>query len=405
MLLQAGSILSYSTNVHPGENLAGVCRVLAEDVVRVRDAVCPGRRFGVELRLGGRAAAEIFPDHSLAPVPERVSSIQKVLTDNNLFLFSLNAFPLRDFHQAEVKRDVYLPDWTERARIDTTVQLCRLLAELLPEGIDGTVSTAPGGFKDNRDRAALAKEYAEGFAEAVGALKRLRDETGKTIILAPEPEPFCFLETVDEFADFYRDAFLPELRKKLVADGSSATLAEETARRHFGINLDACHLAVEFENPAEAVAKLLASGITIAKVHISSAARVRNPFHNPGGMEKLAKLAEPRYLHQTFARDGEGKVIYRYEDLPEFLRLDKNELKQVAEVRTHFHLPLFGDCDGELATTSDVTRELLREIMSRGLRPHLATETYTWPLLDAGGVHEGIARELLWTIDALGTAC
>jgi len=138
MLLQAGSILSYSTNVHPGENLAGVCRVLAEDVVRVRDAVCPGRRFGVELRLGGRAAAEIFPDHSLAPVPERVSSIQKVLTDNNLFLFSLNAFPLRDFHQAEVKRDVYLPDWTERARIDTTVQLCRLLAELLPEGIDGT---------------------------------------------------------------------------------------------------------------------------------------------------------------------------------------------------------------------------------------------------------------------------
>ena len=51
--------------------------------------------------------------------------------------------------------------------------------------------------------------------------------------------------------------------------------AESVARHHIGVCYDACHMAVEFEEPAQALGKLKAAGIKICKFQISSALKLR----------------------------------------------------------------------------------------------------------------------------------
>ena len=55
------------------------------------------------------------------------------------------------FHGKRVKEDVYLPDWQDIKRLEYTNLMADLLAELLPSdlGLNGSVSTVPGAFKEN----------------------------------------------------------------------------------------------------------------------------------------------------------------------------------------------------------------------------------------------------------------
>jgi len=190
--------LSYSTNVHPAETLASLREMLARDVGAVRDRVRPDGIFGVELRLGSAALRELAADGTRA-------DLRRFLDAQRLAVFSLNGFPLRDFHQARVKEEVYRPDWAEAERQQETIQLCEILAVPLPPDTAGTVSTSPGSFKPWGDHRALRAEFARGFAPVIHALARLKREQGCTIRLAVEPEPFCTLETVREFVDFATD--------------------------------------------------------------------------------------------------------------------------------------------------------------------------------------------------------
>ena len=79
--------------------------------------------------------------------------------------------------------------------------------------------------------------------------------SGKTITLALEPEPCCYLETVEDAVAFFRD-FLrhPELVGELARElGLSVSNSERAVRRHIGLCYDACHMAVQFEEPEQAI--------------------------------------------------------------------------------------------------------------------------------------------------------
>ena len=64
-----------------------------------------------------------------------------------LFIFVINGFPYGGFHHTRVKDQVHAPDWTTQDRVLYTIQLFNILAELLPEGMDGGVSTSPLSYK------------------------------------------------------------------------------------------------------------------------------------------------------------------------------------------------------------------------------------------------------------------
>ncbi len=402
MRLKSGNneyLLSYSTNVHAGESLDDVLRILEADVVRVRDQICADRDFGVELRLGHAAITGLQSEDAL-------NRLGTVLDDNRLFLFSINGFPLRDFHAEQVKQEAYRPDWTEEERQQDTLRLCRILARLLPAGMTGTISTSPGSYKPWGNHPALRAEIARGFAPVIHALHEIYRDQEQLILLAVEPEPFCTCETVVEFVDFVESEIMTHAVQSMVDDfGLDAAEAANAVRRHFGINLDACHLAVEFEDPARAVKELLMARIPIAKLHVSAAARVCEPATNPEGMRLLRGLNEPRYLHQTFARDRRGNVVFRAEDLAPFLELSDRKLGGISEARTHFHMPLTASANAPLGSTSDVTSAILNLLPDIGGPGHLVAETYTWSLLtETDRVHLNIARELEWILSVLAKA-
>ena len=140
MLLSRGHHLAYSTNIHPGETWPETLRALEEHTLAVRARVCPGRRFGIGLRLSDEASRQLSE-------PAELLHFRRWLDRNDCYVFTINGFPFGRFHGGRVKEKVYLPDWTSRERLDYTNRLFDLLAQLLPEGVAGSVSTLPGSFK------------------------------------------------------------------------------------------------------------------------------------------------------------------------------------------------------------------------------------------------------------------
>jgi sugar phosphate isomerase/epimerase len=377
--------LGYCTNVHPCRSLEDVRQMLAQHAAAVRDAC--GFDIAVGLWLPAAAMAEVAAD------PKAIDRVHRWLDEHRLTCHTLNAFPFGDFHSTRVKEQVYLPDWTDPRRLDYTRACGRLLAGILPPETAGSISTLPLGFK--------ATARSEGFVTvAIGQLialasdlDRLRTETGRTIRLAIEPEPFCLLETTAETI-----AFFDRLRQAADACGRGSVV-----REHLGVCYDVCHQAVEFEDAATAIGQLDAAGIRINKVQLSCAIELDRPGDEEA-RRALAAFAEPRYLHQTFARRADGQVTAAV-DLTAGLALDPGEDWLAAEIwRVHFHVPVDIDRLGPLGTTR---AELVRAVAALdrlAYRPHLEVETYTWPVLPTGtpgDLNAGLARELVATLAVL----
>jgi hypothetical protein len=130
-----GAHLTYCTNIHPAETWPEVRANLERFVVAVKAKVAPDVPFGVGLRLSARAAEELD-----------LAVLQRLLADNGLYVFTINGFPYGPFHGTPVKETVYRPDWPRARAVAYTNLLADLLIELVPDGIDGTISTVPAVF-------------------------------------------------------------------------------------------------------------------------------------------------------------------------------------------------------------------------------------------------------------------
>ncbi|HVR61081.1 MAG TPA: metabolite traffic protein EboE [Polyangia bacterium] len=394
--------LTYCTNIHPGESWPDVLDNLRAHVTAVKAAVSPERPFGVGLRLSAAAARALA-------APGEVEQLRAFLRDSGLYVFTINGFPHGAFSGIEVKERVYRPDWLEEERVRYSGQLASLLASLLadaPAGLDGSVSTVPGCFAARGGLADVGRALAARLLEHARALWQLREETGRTVALALEPEPACLLETTADAAAFF-DRYLfstDAVRAFAWETGLPTKLAEQALRRHLGVCLDACHAAVEFETPAQALAALDAVGVRVLKVQVSAGLRVTAP--DSAALAELEPFAEDVYLHQVVVRAG--KHLRRFVDLPPALADAANGGGAAAlgdEWRVHFHVPLFLDRLGRFENTSDFVRGLLALLPGRDDCRHLEVETYTWDVLPAAyrdtPVVDAIARELRWTLDAL----
>ena len=362
-------LITYCTNIHPGESWLETFAALKQCIPRVKEAVSPECPFPIGLRLSARAASELSAGGA--------ALFSDWLSAQGCFVPTINGFPFGAFHGTRIKEGAYLPDWRSRERVDYTKQLATLLADWLPEGASGSISTVPVGFK----RHFASGEHLlvrERLLELLLHLERLRQEKGADIILALEPEPACFLETSADLVRFLFRMNFPH-----------------TLQDRIGICLDCCHLAMQFEEPAEVLSLLTASGIRIGKVQVSSALSLRHDRR-----EALIPFQEPCYLHQVVIRSCDG-VLTRYDDLPDALRLHRGEGGD--EWRCHFHLPLFLERTEEFRTTRFFAEQLLSRLDRSVL---LEVETYTWgalpPHLRTGGVADAIIREIRWlqeTID------
>ena len=388
--------LTYCTNVHPGETLLSVRALLKKHVLAVKQAVAPEQPFGLGLRLAA-AAADSLND------AEELARFKAELEADGLYCFTLNGFPYGAFHATRVKERVYLPDWQAPERLRYTQVLARVLGELLPLGVNGSISTVPGCFKPNVNGPDSERLMANAMIDVVAMLVDISRSRGRHITLALEQEPECFLETTNDALSFFEKyLFSREGRQRLVdvADVDPAE-AERVLRRHIGVCLDTCHASVEFEAPLEAWRKLQAAGIAVPKVQISAGLRLAEA--TPDALDALRAFSDGVYLHQTVVR-SQG-VLSRYQDLPEAFA---EAPVAGAEWRVHFHVPIFLRELGMFESTQADLLPLLIELASVADCPHLEVETYTWDVLPEQfrnvPIEEAIARELRFVQDTIGGA-
>ena len=385
MKLNHGRHLAYCTNIHRGETWAETFGALQKHTLAVREKVCPAGIFAIGLRLSRQAAVELSERPALL-------AFRRWLEQNGCYVFTINGFPYGRFHGTRVKEQVYAPDWTTPERLAYTNLLFDLLAELVPEGIAGSISTVPGSFKEFVTSEEAENEIRKNVFHCIEHIARLSEKTGREFHLGLEPEPLCFLENTAETI-----AFFERLRTEHPGD--------VRLDQFLGVNYDACHLAVEFEEPQPALAALAAAGIKISKLHLSSALKVQP---TPAACASLKQFNDDVYLHQVIARDTRGRLKF-FRDLPDALAAGSSVKAGEpggTEWRIHFHVPLHAPAAPPFANTAG---HLLGALDWLAKNPetcqHLEMETYTWevlpPELKSQNVVDQLAAEYHWTLAEL----
>ena len=386
--------LTYCLNVHPGESWNEVFGNVRDKACAVRDRLRTTGLFGLGLRLGQEAATQL-------QAPGVLEEFTAFLKQESLYVFTLNGFPYGGFHQQGLKERVYQPDWRTTARRDYTVQLVDLLAALLPDGQEGSISTVPGSFKPWIIRPGEEPRMVERLVECVAHLAALYERTGKLLHLGLEPEAGCTLETTAETISFFEARLLATGRAFLARRrGCPPEQAEAEIRRHLGVCFDTCHAAIQFEELEPALQAYRSAGIRISKVQLSAALEVHNERSQ---LEALRPFVEPVYLHQVKARTRMG-TLRGWNDLPDALR-DIHPRGEVERLRIHFHVPLYWHGDHLLGTTAaQLTPAFLKAACADPVT-HLEIETYTFDVLPAalraGDVVESVAREFDWALEHL----
>ncbi|MEH2254585.1 metabolite traffic protein EboE [Nostoc sp.] len=392
--------LTYCSNIHPGESWLEVFANLEKYVPNLKSRLSPTEPFGIGLRLADVAAKQLLESQNLA-------EFQAWLTQQNLYVFTLNGFPYGGFHRQIVKDQVYAPDWSTQERVNYTLNLTQILATLLPEGLDGGISTLPLSYKpwweENQVTfETVLKKSCLNIALVVAEMICIREKTGKILHIDLEPEPDGLIENTLEVIDFYQNWLLPiggnYLSEKLNIEQN---FAETQLLEHVRVCYDTCHFSVEYEQPKSVFTRLQSAGIKIGKIQISAAIKVKIPAEIEKRsliVERLRPFAESTYLHQVIERRSDGK-LHHYPDL--ITALPHLEQSLAEEWRTHFHVPIFIHDYQILQSTQDDIATVLHLLQTNNACSHLEIETYTWDVLPSEmkiDLLTSIQREYEWVL-------
>ncbi len=360
--------LTYCTNVHPLQDFASWRRAIPFFAQKL-SGILGWKPFPMGLWFNETVLEVVLKQGK--------DSFHKELEAWGVTTFTLNAFPQRNFHDPIVKGQVYQPDWTDSSRWEYTRRCADLLAELLPEGTEGSISTLPLGWR-NPWGPAQGRLAAEALIHMALHLEKLFRITGRHITLALEPEPGCVLETISQVIDFWND-FLRPAAKTLVAS------AELDA--YLGICFDTCHQAVQFEDPVVSLNALRQAGISVHKMQLSNALEF-SP--DPKGLSRgqRSPFVEPRFLHQTKIHSPQG--LLAFDDLP--LALDSDAELFAHPWRIHYHVPIHMEFIDPNETSPNLTiapirttRQAMLDALGYALHQkmcfHFEVETYTWNVL------------------------
>ncbi|HET7057167.1 MAG TPA: metabolite traffic protein EboE, partial [Nitrospiraceae bacterium] len=300
-----------------------------------------------------------------------------------------------------------LPDWLDEPRLTYTNELAELLAKLLPSdkktpNLEGSISTVPGAFQarvtGDEEEARIARQLLRHLA----VLHGIRERTGRIISLALEPEPCCMLETAGDTIRFVqRHCFSKQAQSRFSAlTGLTQADSEVVLHRHLGVCLDACHMAVECEDPVAAVRSFQRAGIRINKIQLSAGLTVLFDRDPEERLALLERFNDGVYLHQVVER-RQGALI-RYRDLSEAVKAASGDIGS-AEWRIHCHVPLSCEHLGPFTSTRAFVRTLMSMLREEPVSPHLEIETYTWSVLPQEYRDENIVtsvvREMQWILD------
>ena len=407
MWIKPGQLdLTYCTNIHAGESWDEVRASVAQYAVPLKNSCSPDAPFGLGLRLSAIAARQLLSG-------DRLQEFKQFLDEQDLYVGLINGFPFGSFHGERVKTRVFAPDFRDPARVRYTLDLAEILSHLLPECMDGGISTIPLSYKpwilqaSPEGREAAWPGIVTHIVDVAERLVHLRQSKGRFIHLDIEAEPNGLVESTPELVDFFQGPLLsigaPLLASRL---GTSLEGAAQHLRDHIQVCFDVCHMAIQFEDVVHSISMLRSHGIGIGRLQISSALRL---FMNGDATQReeiregLKPLENGIYLHQVVERDADG-ALRRFVDLDEALSAPADGRPR--EWRIHFHVPLFTEEYGNALATQAENRSLLALAAAEDITHHLEIETYTWNVLPERlktGLLASIDREFHWVLDQVCT--
>jgi hypothetical protein len=396
-------------NLHAADDLQGLLAGLRSVTLPLRDRLNWSGPFGIGTYLPATLASHLV---SRAGESDR-RALRRFYVGEGLDPFTFNAFPYGGFQDDGLKERVFEPTWDRRERLSYTLDVARLAEDLarscgcVEEGSHLSISTHCGRFGPWPEDGAQRRVAETTYLECASALGDIASFGGTPILLALEAEPRSSAGDTQELSGFMED-----LGGFTWGGGILGTC------------LDACHAAVEFEEPGAALARSAAHG-PLAKIQFSSALSLRHPGSRPEGRRLLLEMDEPRFLHQVTGRTAEGRLLHA-RDLPDLARLLEgdgagNADKDAAEAwlgcdawRCHFHVPVDLESVGELETTRRDADLILEAVLADPeiwgtTELHLEIETYTWDVLPGvargpGDLVDGLEREYEHVISRLRAA-
>jgi hypothetical protein len=390
MRTEGGFELTYCSNIHPADGWRQVLAKLRQIPPELKRRISPQERFGIGLRLSNAEAAQLLDGGNL-------EELRHFFREEGLYVALLNGFPYAGFHDCCLKDQVFAPDWHTAERVEYTLRLVEILGGLLPENLEGGISTSPLSYK-RWQQAPRWDVLIANVMRVVQAMMTVKLRDGRLLHLDIEPEPDGLLENTREFLDFYGMLLLQGCAILQRESGLSRQGAEDAIREHIAICYDVCHFAVEHEEPAATIGALRAAGVRLGRAQISSAVRVAIPEllkDREALRNDLAELADSTYLHQVIGEEE------RFADLLD--ALPRVSGAESSEWRIHYHVPLFMEHYGRLSSTQAEVRSALT-LLTPDLVKHLEIETYTWGVLPADlkmDIVDSIEREYRWVLDKL----
>jgi hypothetical protein len=384
-------LLTYSTLVHPADNWEQLWASLTTYLPKVKARVSPNQSFGVCIRLAAPSAELLASNRT-----ER-DKLKRFLADNDMYVYTANAFPYGAFKGTVVKEQVYEPDWRTEERTKYTINVADILADIAPDDVSPSIQSAPLGFKPRVTGPDVVASYTEHVLRVTAHLVELEKRTGRVVTLGLEPEPRCFLETTDETIDYFTNHLYSGRTAAALAKSVRIPISEAhmALRRHLGVTFDIGHQAVGFEHIPTSLQKLVDAGIPIFK--LQEAAAMYIPQVSDKVVEALGQFAKTVYLSQTTEKkNGHITHFLNLEDAFAAWKKDPGP----REWRCHFHVPVFLDDLGPFRTTRFALEEALAFHKASPLSRQLEIETYTWDVLPehlkTGDIVEYVCREIEW---------
>ena len=377
--------LSSGLNVGPARNLAAVVEQLDVYAAAIR-ARLGIDTLGVSLWLPPDLAAVLAVDARAR------TRLRAELDARALEVVTLSGVPYaEDGGENSTDGNPYAPDWSEPARLEYTLDLARILVDLLPEdAVRGAVTTLGlgrrAGWDTAKERACsrILRRLSAGLAEVAW-------QTGRAVRVGFQPEPGFVLDATDP----------------------TVTALAKVDRDRIGVCLDLADLACTWEDPARALERLAQAGIPVIRAQVAAAVEVASPA---AAAEVLRTYVHPGRRHPV--TNPAGAYL---DDLSEALTSLPGEAKLGAPAnepgggggtappgpwRVRYHVPLHIAPAAPLAATTDVWRSALRHLMGGAAAgtEHLDVGTSSWEMQlpgDAPARADVVAGELAYTRNEL----
>ncbi|GGQ79762.1 TIM barrel protein [Couchioplanes azureus] len=221
------------------------------------------------------------------------------------------------------------PDWSSPARLEYTLDLARILVDLLPDdAVRGAVATVGLGRREGWDEG-KEKACARILGRLSGGLAEVAWQTGRAVRVGFRPEPGAVL------------------------DGSASVAAAfaRVDKERLGVSLDLAHLACTWEDPVAYLDRLAGAGVPVIRVEAADAVQVADPV---AAAETLRRYAGDGRPHAVTTPDG-GYVADLAQALREFPPGPWRVLRRV---------PWRSEPPPPLTATTAVRRAALRHLLA-----------------------------------------